>query len=323
MSTSPVLPIYSVIITVWAIIMLEYWKREESKTALRWGMTDFEQLEPVRPEYHGHLIKSYIDGDDMLFYPPAKFYSFIRVSRSIVFALILLVLGITASIYYMRFSIQPSVGGSGASTIASVANTVQIIVMNLVYTRIAIHLTDQENYRTDTEYEDALIVKLFIFQFVNSYASFFYIAFVASYLPSPDGTPSNYLGQCGAPNCMTPLSLNLAILFGTRLTLTNAMDIIIPYIMYILKVRTETEGIPKDMELSPAEKDYMLMQYDGKIQGILGYADFAVQFGFSLLFITALPIATFISLICTYFKLKFEMWKFSSVRSKLLLSLSL
>lgn len=34
-----------------------------------------------------------------------------------------------------------------------------------------------ENHRTQTSYEDALIIKLFGFQFVNSYTSLFYIAF--------------------------------------------------------------------------------------------------------------------------------------------------
>ena len=34
-----------------------------------------------------------------------------------------------------------------------------------------------ENHRTQTRYDDALIFKLFAFQFVNSYASCFYIAF--------------------------------------------------------------------------------------------------------------------------------------------------
>ncbi len=34
-----------------------------------------------------------------------------------------------------------------------------------------------EMHRTQTEYEDALIVKSFLFQFVNFYSSIFYIAF--------------------------------------------------------------------------------------------------------------------------------------------------
>lgn len=32
--------------------------------------------------------------------------------------------------------------------------------------------------RTDTDYDDALIAKLYVFMFVNSYASLFFVAFV-------------------------------------------------------------------------------------------------------------------------------------------------
>lgn len=34
-----------------------------------------------------------------------------------------------------------------------------------------------ENHRTDSDYEDSLTVKMYLFQFVNFYASVFYIAF--------------------------------------------------------------------------------------------------------------------------------------------------
>jgi hypothetical protein len=42
--SSPALPFYSFIICVWAIVMLEYWKRQEAYSAMQWGMTDFEVL---------------------------------------------------------------------------------------------------------------------------------------------------------------------------------------------------------------------------------------------------------------------------------------
>jgi hypothetical protein len=40
------------------------------------------------------------------------------------------------------------------------------------------HLTDFEVHRTETEYEDAYVVKVCIFQFVNSYIALFYVAFI-------------------------------------------------------------------------------------------------------------------------------------------------
>ena len=124
-------------------------------------------------------------------------------------------------------------------------------------------MTDAENHRTDTLFEDALIVKMFVFQFINSYSSFFFLAFIAAYLDQPPGTPSNWVGQCGASDCMQPLSINLAIIFGTRLTLTNFLDIFIPYMNYRNKIAEETKGVNLEATpLSPAEKDYMLMEYD-------------------------------------------------------------
>lgn len=38
MGSNPVLPFYSLVVTIWSIFMLEYWKREEASVALAWGM---------------------------------------------------------------------------------------------------------------------------------------------------------------------------------------------------------------------------------------------------------------------------------------------
>lgn len=51
------------------------------------------------------------------------------------------------------------------------------MIMSTIYKRIAHWFTVWENYRTKTEFDDALIFKLFTFEFANSYGSFFYLAF--------------------------------------------------------------------------------------------------------------------------------------------------
>ena len=56
--------------------------------------------------------------------------------------------------------------------------------MGLIYNGIAVALNDSENHRTDTDYEDALIAKTFVFQFVNSFCSLFYIAFIKTHIES-------------------------------------------------------------------------------------------------------------------------------------------
>ena len=52
------------------------------------------------------------------------------------------------------------------------------ISAGLIYESIAVWLNDKENHRTDTEYNDGLIIKNFLFQFVNNYFILFYIAYL-------------------------------------------------------------------------------------------------------------------------------------------------
>merc|ERR1712072_669593 len=125
-------------------------------------------------------------------------------SYVIIAVMIMLVLGSVVGIYVMRFSLEKDYG-SNASTIASFVNTIQIAIFNMIYSSLAIALNDAENHRTDTQYQDSLILKTFQFQFINSYISFFYIAFIAAYLGESEGTKEGYLGQCGFYNCMQPL----------------------------------------------------------------------------------------------------------------------
>lgn len=308
---SPVLPFFSVFICLWSITMLEYWKREEAMTGMRWGMLDFESKEPDRPEYHGAEVNSPITGEKMTYFPPASANSRAVQSLVAIGGMILLVVGVVASIYVLRFAVQNTLG-TYASLLASVLNTIQITIFNIVYGDVAVRLTGYENHRTDTEYEDGLIAKLFMFQFVNSYASFFFLAFIAQYLTRPDGVDSTFKGQCGATNCMQPLSINLAIIFGSRITITNALNVVLPYHAFRSKFAAETKGADVS-KFTTAEKDYVLMPYNVMLESIQNYADTAIQYGFMTLFITALPYACIFSALSNYIKNKLDAWKLFTV----------
>jgi anoctamin-10/anoctamin-7 len=302
--SSPVLPFYAVLITVWAIMMIEYWKREEKSTAMIWGMIGFEHDEPDRPEFVGDLIKSYIDGGEMYYFSKKEFGERVAGSVSVIGAFILLLLGVVASIYVMRFALEPSLHAN-ASTLASICNTIQITIFNMIYQKVVVALTDAENHRTDTEYEDSMTVKLFAFQFINSYASFFFLAFIAQNLDPSSDAPDDYNGQCGADTCMKPLSVNLAIIFCTRIASGFATNVIAPKIQSDMKRRSEGGA----RNLTPPEMNYALMNYNTMIEGINNYADAALQFGFSILFVTALPLAPFMSLVANWARIKGMAWK--------------
>ena len=47
--SSPIQIAFAVFIIIWAVIMLEFWKRKEKMTAIELGMTGFENEEVTRP----------------------------------------------------------------------------------------------------------------------------------------------------------------------------------------------------------------------------------------------------------------------------------
>lgn len=295
--------------------MLEYWKREESRTALQWGMSDFEAKEQVRPEFLGELKPSYINGELTLQYPVSKFIRRGIISKAVVATFCMLIIGVVASIYVLRFHLERHGNGRYyASTVASILNSIQIVVLNMLYRSVVTFLNNKENHRTDTQYEDSLIIKMFFFSFINNYSSFFFIAFIASNLARPDTVNSDYVGECGATNCMEPLSINLGIIFGVRLVVNNVIDYFEPYYQWKSTTSSETDGVEDLNTLSYPEKQYYLVPYDHVRGSLDNFADTAIQFGYQVLFVTALPIASFMSLLNNQVKLKIFSYTIFSVR---------
>lgn len=61
---------------------------------------------------------------------------------------------------------------------AGLINLVCIVILNTIYYKLAYFLTELELHRTQTEFEDNLALKIYLFQFINYYTSIFYIAFI-------------------------------------------------------------------------------------------------------------------------------------------------
>lgn len=69
-----------------------------------------------------------------------------------------------------------------------------------------------------------MILKIFLFQFVNSYSSFYYVAFAA-----------RYAGDCEASVCLQSLATNLATLYITQVVVGNTLELLLPYLGYKYK----------------------------------------------------------------------------------------
>ena len=106
-----------------------------------------------------------------------------------------------------------------------------------------------------SQYAENMVVKVFLFQFVNSYASFYYVAFAA-----------RYAGDCEPKACLTSLAINLATLYISQVIVGNTLELLIPYLMYKYKYYTY---IKKNVDrISRPEVEFLLEPVSGIIQHI-------------------------------------------------------
>lgn len=110
------------------------------------------------------------------------------LSISLILLLISLALAAILGVILYRMSTLAALSFYGESIVTSYAllfttataasiNLVCILIFNRFYQRIALWLTEQEILRTQMEFEDSLTLKMYLLQFVNHYASIFYVAF--------------------------------------------------------------------------------------------------------------------------------------------------
>jgi hypothetical protein len=312
--SAPYLPCFSYFIALWGVLMLEFWKRKESEWAMKWGTLGCEVTEIDRPEFVGVAIKSYVNGREMMYFSNQKRRRYIQQSLIGICVLVTMVVGAIASIYVIRFTIRPFVG-SFAQTIASIINSLQIQCTSVLYYNLAVGLNDRENHRTETMYEDSLITKIFLFEFVNNYASFFYLAFLAELMT--DECPSSADG-----GCMVPLALNLGIVFISRLIVGNICELLLPYLSYRWRVRRALQSTHSESEtkllslLTRPEKEYMLEPYDSHSASIADFMELAIQFGYASMFAAALPMSPLLSLISNFVETTADAYKLLNVHRR-------
>ncbi|KTG46109.1 hypothetical protein cypCar_00030124 [Cyprinus carpio] len=87
-------------------------------------------------------------------------------------------------------------------------------------------------HRTQTKYEDAFILKVFIFQFVNFYSSPVYIAFFKGRFVGYPGKYNTLLGirneDCGASGCLIELAQELLVIMVGKQVISNIQEFVLP-----------------------------------------------------------------------------------------------
>ncbi|XP_038208784.1 anoctamin-1-like isoform X2 [Zerene cesonia] len=326
---------FAIFMSFWAACFLELWKRYSAEMTHRWDLTGFDVYEEhPRPQYLARLAHvkrtqlNVVTGEREPMVPfwrmrlPATLMSF-----SVVCLLVLLALATVLGVVLYRMSLL------GAAILrqnnalitynpimfttatAACINLVFICIFNYIYQFLAEWLTEKELLRTQTEFDDSLTLKIYLLQFVNYYASIFYIAFFKGKFV---GRPGDYIRlfghrqeECSPGGCFLELSIQLAIIMVGKQFINTIVEMMMPYLLKWWNV-IRTIG-RKNKIKSPLQwvKDFKLVDF-GNMGLFPEYLEMVLQYGFVTIFVAAFPLAPLFALINNVLEMRLDAAKFLS-----------
>ncbi|KAF9909946.1 hypothetical protein EC991_007750 [Linnemannia zychae] len=198
------------------------------------------------------------------------------------------------------------------------ASSVAVIIA--IWCRLAEWLTDKENHKYTDAYEDSLIIKRYLFDFANMYATLFYYAFFKAPFGGKVLHRPDLRDTCLYDSCITELSVQLAVVFIGKQFLNGLFELLFPWIertwnrKKILAdqalQRLEFLKARKQSRTPQWVKDDALPSYDGRI--LKCYRKTVIQFGFCTLFVTSFPVAPAFALINNWIDLRMEAFRLLS-----------
>ena len=323
--------------SLWTTLFLECWKGEEARAKLEWGMTGFEETEEDRTEFEGREIHSPVTGLPDAYFPPRDKVKRILGSYIQIVLCIFYVSCVNAGIFYVhayvsRYPLRNYVdfhhladGPFGVPTVVTnLALALLIQWTNALFMPFATRMTRVENHRTETDFEDQLIAKVFLFQFVNSNGALFYVAMAQGPLTRGIGAKQPWKTRrfdC-APYCLEHVSYLLGTIFIVRVVLGNWNEVVAPFLTRLRRDAARRRGHDEDdaeyedpasssirkRQVSPAEEQFEKDDY-GSLDIFDDYGELVVQFGYATLFVSAFPLAPVFACVNNFIEIRVDGWK--------------
>ncbi|CAG5115206.1 unnamed protein product, partial [Candidula unifasciata] len=332
---------FAVFMSLWGTFFLEFWKREQATIQYKWDLTSFvEEEQPPRPEYLSRLencdtmrvnpvtgmTEPYLPFWRMRF--PRYFTSYSIMLLMTVFALSVfvaviaykVVLFTTLSLLTDSVTSVSSVqlfkdNASLLTTVmTAVVNLIVILILNFFYGYLAFWLTDWEYLRTQSEYDNSITLKLFVFQFINCFSSIYYIAFFKGQFIGRPGRYrtifGNRLEECDPAGCLIELCIQLAIIMvGRQLIQNNLQETVLPKMIKFIKMKMRRQTQEQKLAAEPWEKDYLL-EPAREMSLFYEYLEMVMQFGFLTIFCAAFPLGPVFALMNNIVEIRVDANKF-------------
>eukprot|EP01132_Coremiostelium_polycephalum_P002708 gene2708-3359_t len=331
---------FAILIAISSSFFLESWKRVSNLYCFNWGMEDFADGEVIlksfqpgnkkRGIYHkGFFLKendfqeqeAEILKDRMVEQPFLnKRQRRIRdlkivASFSIITTTIFIVPIFTISVFTLRIILQAIKDETIASAVGSLINATVIQILNSLYKKLAFFLTEKEDHRTQSSFNSSFMIKLCLFQFVNSFSSLFYIAFIKDNVdlwgdPDLNDTCVDSSNKKGPwSGCVKDLEFQIFTIMLINFISGFLFELILPKIMPKINKKMESSSklnlkVVQKSSL-PCEEQYYLSTFDTFDE----YNEMVIQFGYISMFGAALPFTPALALINNVFEVKIDAFK--------------
>jgi hypothetical protein len=241
---------FSVFMSIWATLFLEIWKRTQVRLSYEWGVYNLiDEYEPSRPQFLLslnvlHQRRNPVTGKVERYIPSWTRFKRTLGGLGVIFFMGSVVIASIAGIVVYRATTLAALYLNSNNDIrrnaklvvsftAAIMNLVFIKILSFVYVKLAVILTNWENPRTKSEYQNALTFKMYFFEFVNTYSSLFYIAFFKSSLII--GKPTEYsrlresrIEECDPSGCLIDLCIQLAVIMIGKQSLGFGVEFMWP-----------------------------------------------------------------------------------------------
>eukprot|EP00002_Diphylleia_rotans_P035544 TRINITY_DN7770_c0_g1_i1.p1 TRINITY_DN7770_c0_g1~~TRINITY_DN7770_c0_g1_i1.p1 ORF type:complete len:611 (+),score=138.31 TRINITY_DN7770_c0_g1_i1:57-1889(+) len=298
----PVVIIFALMLSLWATLFIEFWKRTSSEYAFLWDVMEYEEEEPQRAEFKGERKKDPITGELKKFDDTKKRYTRYVMSYGLVMMTLIIPVTMLAVMNHFIFLWKDE---PYLSYVPMVVHPIFVLVASKLYRMLADWLNEVENHETDSSFQNHLVIKLLLFEFPNRFMSLFYTAF--------------YIGD------MELLQSELIAFFVIEQLTNNVQEYIIPFVLIQFNkwrsgafdskakkpsANTDPTIVP-DLKFSPddfkdiskgqtspgfMEKVEKELEQDPYPTTFDDYWEMVLQFGYVTCFATAAPVAAFFAL---------------------------
>jgi hypothetical protein len=258
---------YWFMMLTWSVIYIQSWKRECYAVAIKWGTRGFEAEEKSRPQFQGTEVRSPINNDKEMDFPEET-RSWRQFGSWIVIVIVTLSsLSVLLAVYYLEYYLDISFPILRTSWYFTFAISILLAMMmtfnSFWFLYVAKWFNDAENYRTDTDYEDHLVIKMIFFEIFNSFGAASFEAFAKGYL----------FGTCYI-DCLVDLRTLLYAIILVRILKSSSLMIIttIQGYLWFLKLKSK-DDVKDNVSAASSQNSVSAGEHDSLVVGVVEEED--------------------------------------------------